>query len=114
FCLKLASRFPLRELVAIGDLVADFEQKLNILHCAGEVPSGINFIGRLMIMFCDKFVALLSSVIRWFANDLNAAGGVQDGHTSFGEFETVDAIKAAFFRFAVRFHDAFLSRRGLA
>ncbi len=36
--LKLAFRFPLWKFVAVRDLIANFEQKLNILLCAGEVP----------------------------------------------------------------------------
>src|SRR5207237_3699015 len=104
--------FPVREILSIGDLVADFEQKLNILHRARKVPGGINFIGRLMIMFRDKFIAFLFSVLRRFADDLNPAGGVQDGDTSFCKFETIDAVEAAFFRFAIWLHHSSLWRRG--
>jgi len=43
-CLELAAGFPLWKFVAIGDLIADFEEKLHILYCAGEVPIRINFV----------------------------------------------------------------------
>jgi hypothetical protein len=42
--LELSARFPLREFIAVGCLVTDFEEKLNILHCAGEIPIWINFV----------------------------------------------------------------------
>jgi hypothetical protein len=41
FALNSLPAFPFREFVAIGDLVADFEQKLKILHRARKVPGGI-------------------------------------------------------------------------
>src|SRR5206468_8371716 len=114
FCLELASRFPFREFVAISDLVADFEQQLNILHGAGEIPPGINFIGRLMIMFRYKFIALLFSIFQRFAYDLDTARCVQHWYTGFRKFETVDPIEAALLRFTVWLHHTPLSRCRLA
>ena len=67
-----------------------------------------------MIMFRDKFIALLLSVAGRFADDLDSAGCVQYGHAGFGKFETIDPIEAAFFRLAARFHHAALSRSRLA
>ena len=111
---KLAFSFPFRKFVAVGDLVANFEEKLNILHCAGEVPLGIKFVRHLVVMFRDKLIALLFSVLWRFADNLDTARKVQYGHAGFSEFETVDPIEAAFLRFAVCLHHAPLSRRGLA
>ena len=65
-------------------------------------------------MFRDKFIALLLSVAGRFADDLDAAGCVHHGQAGFGKFETIDPIEAAFFRLAIRFHHAPLSRSCLA
>src|SRR5207247_5067607 len=114
FRAELAPGFPTGKFIAICDLITDFQKKLNILHCAGEVPVWINFVGRLVIMFRDKFVALLFSVPWRFADNLDAAGCMQHGHAGFCEFETVHSIETAFLRFAVRSHHAPLSRGSLA
>jgi hypothetical protein len=56
FYAEFASRFPFRKFVAIRNLVADFEQKLNISDGAREVPIGMNFVGDLVVICRVKFV----------------------------------------------------------
>src|SRR4030095_9719488 len=81
FCLEFSARFPFRELVAIGDLVADFEEKLNILHRAGEIPFGIHFVGNLMIMMRGVIVFLLLTETSRFADEIFATANIKNRHS---------------------------------
>jgi hypothetical protein len=103
-CLEFSARFPFREFVAIGDLVTDFEEKLNILNRAGEFPFGIHFVGNLMIMMRRVIVFLLLTETSRFANEIFAATGIKRRYTPFGKFKMIGAIKPAFFRLTVRHH----------
>jgi hypothetical protein len=47
-------------------------------------------------MLGNEFIALLFSIFRRFAYDLDTARCVHHWHTSFRKFETVDPIEAPF------------------
>src|SRR5882672_5530664 len=90
---KLAAGLPLRKLVAIRDLVTDFEEKLNILHRAGEIPIWINFIRHLVIIVGGVIVFLLLAEICGFADEILATTSIKRGYASFGKFEMIGAVK---------------------
>jgi len=56
FRLKLAAWFPFREVGAVRDFVADHEQKLRVLHCAGQIPIRFHFVGNLMVIVEVEFI----------------------------------------------------------
>ena len=64
FRLKLDAGFPFREFGAVGDLVADFEKKIDILHRAGEVPIGFHFVRGLMVIVQIEFIGAKRRVSR--------------------------------------------------
>src|SRR5205823_7543402 len=84
-----------------GYFVADFEQKLNILHGAREVPIGTNFVGDLVVVCRVEFVGpewrRLGTGEKMFA-----FADVKRRQAGFREFEIVSAINLAFVRAAVR------------
>src|SRR5262249_27121609 len=54
--LEFVSGFPFGKLIAVGDLITNFEDKLNILHGTGEVPIRLNFVGNLVVICRVIFV----------------------------------------------------------
>ena len=56
FRLKLVAWFPFREVGTVRDFVADHEQKLHVLHCAGQVPIRLHFVGNLMVIVEVEFI----------------------------------------------------------
>ena len=82
----LASWFPLWGFVAIRDFLSNLKQKLNVFHCAEEIPGWINFVGRLVVMFRDVFVAFLLTLRRRAAQGARERRGDIGGDDLFGRF----------------------------
>jgi len=100
FRLKLVSWFPFRKLVAIRYFVTNFEYKLNVLHRAGEVPIGLNFIGDLVVISRVVLVGLGWRVLRKREKMLTLAN-VKRRQANFRELEIIGAINFTFLRAAV-------------
>src|SRR5947207_14116471 len=103
-CFKLAPALPLGKLVASRGLITDFEEKLNILHRAGQIPVWINFIRHLMIIVGGVIVFLLLAEICGFADEIFATTSIKRGYASFGKFEMIGAVKTTFLRLTIGFH----------
>jgi hypothetical protein len=42
--------------IAVGDLIANGKEEMNVFHSPGEVPVGLHFVRDLMIIVQIKFV----------------------------------------------------------
>src|SRR5436190_20818278 len=82
--------------------MANLEQKLNILHCAGEVPVWINFVRDLMVVVRNVIVFLLLAEVCWFSDEILAAASVERGRGRIVKFEMIGTIETAFLRLTVR------------
>src|SRR5213080_2857024 len=56
FRLELDAGFPFGKFGGVGDLGADFEKKIDILHRAGEVPIRFYFVSDLMVIVQVEFI----------------------------------------------------------
>src|SRR5947208_1332013 len=56
FRLELDASFPFGKFGGVGDLAADFEKKIDILHRAGEVPIGFYFVSDLVVIAQIEFI----------------------------------------------------------
>src|SRR6266478_1220051 len=82
FWFEFVAGFPFRKFVGVGDLVADFEEKIDILDRAREVPVGIHLIGDLMIIFRVEFVGAKWPVLG-SRHQMFAFADVKRRHTDF-------------------------------
>src|ERR1700694_3682749 len=88
---ELTVGFPFGKSCAVGNLVTDFEEKLDILRRAGEVPVGFYFVGDLMVIVQIKFIRT-QRCVRCAREKVFAVADVERGQTDFGKFEIVGAI----------------------
>src|SRR4029450_1303709 len=100
FRLELVSRFPFGKFVAINYFVTHFEYELNILHGAGEVPIGTNFVGDLVVI-CRVIIVGLEWRGLGTGEKMFAFAYVKRGQADLREFEIVSAINLALVRPAV-------------
>src|SRR5947207_14868105 len=82
--------------------MANLEQKLNILHCAGEVPVWINFVRDLMVVVRNVIVFLLLAEVCWFSDEILAAASVDLGGRRIIKKKKIGTIETAFLRLTVQ------------
>src|SRR5437773_11243214 len=79
---KLVAGFPFREFGTVRDFVADYKEKLRVLHRAGQIPIRFHFIGNLMVVVEIELIGPQRSVGRTREQMLLVAD-VERRHTRF-------------------------------
>ena len=90
------------------DFVADHEQKLRVLHCAGQIPIRFHFVGNLMVIVKVEFIGAQRRIGRT-REQMLLVTNVERRNASFRKFKIIRAINAAFFRPRIGNGDASLS-----
>src|SRR6185437_599521 len=98
FRAKLAVGVPLRPLLAVGELRADFVERLRVFGYARKIPIRIEVVLRRVVAM-RGVIGECSSACRGAALHLVIAGlAHQRGHAGFGKAEMIGAVVEAILR----------------